>query len=80
MEQPKATLDDLYKQNQAIIGNLERLHENLHYIREAAYGQTFEERERTQKEPPHGRYGIFENEGARLQHKLDEVLDALNSK
>lgn len=77
MESPKATLEDIYNQNNDIIGHLERLNENLHLIREAIYGRTVREIEATPKPPIRGNHGIVEMESGRIENVLNEILAAL---
>lgn len=77
MELPKATLEDIYSQNNDIIGHLERLNENVHFIREAIYGRTPREKEANPKPPIRGDQGIVEMEGGRIENVLNEILAEL---
>ena len=74
MEAPKATLDDIYNQNNNIIALLERLNENIHYIREATYGQTVSESGLRFDQPKHGAFGAVGENSAQVEQLLSEIL------
>ncbi|WP_417215186.1 hypothetical protein [Arthrobacter sp.] len=80
MAEPKATLDDIYRQNESIIGLLERLNENLHHIREATYGQTVEESGKRFDQPKHGVFGAIAESKTETESILSEIRDALSKK
>ena len=60
MAQPRATLDDLYNQNQTMIDLLVRMDSSLHLIREATYGSTSAESGDHYDSPKHGAFGAAE--------------------
>ncbi len=81
MREPEATLDDLYAQNQTIIGHLERLNENLFYLREAVYGQTRQESGEPYANPKHGSWGMPDSEQVgSLETILESIYDLLEGK
>lgn len=78
MEEPNASLDDLYKQNETIIGLLERLNENLYLTREAVYGRTADEAGKPYDNPKHGDWGMVSPEQIdSLESALEKIADRL---
>src|SRR5699024_10864361 len=77
MEDPKATLEDLYRQNDNNIALLDRLNENSHYIREATYGQTVAEAGKRFDLPKHGEFGAVGENSAQAESLLGEFLTAI---
>lgn len=69
---PRATLDDIYNQNETIIGLLERLNQNTFYLREAVYGQTSEEAGRRFENPKHGHWGSVDSD------QFDDLITGVN--
>jgi len=77
-----ATLNDLHKQNEAIIGLLERLNENIFLIREAVYGQTQDEARASGMQgrfdnPKHGHFGAVAESTTELETLVLEIADHL---
>lgn len=78
MSEPRATLDDLYSQNNTIIGHLERLNENIFLLRETVYGQTSEESGKHYGHPKHDHYGMATGEQLdSIESSLGEIAKAL---
>ncbi|GAB3188251.1 hypothetical protein [Nesterenkonia suensis] len=80
MDEPHASLNDLYNQNEAIIGLLERLNENVHLIREATYGQTASESGKPYENPKHGHWGMTDADQIQsLEQVLHQIADGLSA-
>lgn len=80
MEAPKATLEDIYNQNNNIIVLLERLNENIHYVREATYGQTVSESGLRFDQPKHGAFGAVGESSAQVEQLLADILTAVSKR
>lgn len=74
---PRATLDDLYSQNENIIGLLERLNQNVYYLREAVYGSTQSESpsDAVYENPKHGKFGVVAESSDQVQSHLAYIAD-----
>ncbi|RJN32907.1 hypothetical protein [Nesterenkonia natronophila] len=80
MREPRAELDDLYNQNESIIGLLERLNENIYLIREAVYGQTRRESNQPYENPKHGHWGMVSaDQIASIESTLEDIAEDLSN-
>jgi hypothetical protein len=70
---PRATLDDLYSVLQSVVGQMEKLNENMVLVREAVYGQTSDESGDEYEEPKHGAWGVVAGSSSQAESYLRDI-------